>query len=213
MARESRRGTIHNPISLLLVEGETDEIFYNRVKSEILTNIRSTTENLRGLYNINRKIIEKIYRYSNNHPSDFIRVYCCIDRESRDKPPPEFELDVIKKNIQEQSLTKVLSIDSLLANKQIESWFFYDIDNIYRFLRTPRAQRNLNAFNPPSSFGYKNMQRLFERYNKTYFKGRRSGYFIQQLELQKICSDCPELRDGLTLIRNQADSLDNHLFL
>lgn len=212
MAKDSQQRTGSNLISLLLVEGETDEIFYNRIKSEIITDVRNTVDNLRGLYNINRKIIDKIFRYSNNNPNELIRVYCCIDRESCDKPPPEFDLDLIKKHIREQSFTNILSIAPVLANKQIESWFFHDIENIYQFLRTPRAQRNTAAFNPPQSYGYIDLQRLFKRYNKTYSKGRRAGNFIQHLDLGKICSNCVELREGIELIKSQANNLSNHLF-
>ena len=106
----------------------------------------------------------------------------------------------------------MLSINVIVATKQIESWFFCDLNAIYRFLKVPRAQRKSSAFKPPEKFGYKDLQRLFERYGKVYNKGERSKNFINHLDIKKIVSDCKDLSKGIALIQSQADKLTNYLF-
>ena len=137
---------VRKPISLLLVEGDTDEIFYNRIKSIHLRNTRSTIKNIDGLYNINSKVISCISTYSQTHRDEIIRVYCCFDRESRYGSVPEFDILEVKKFVICNQIISVLNIDLIIATKQIESWFFYDIEGIYKFLAVPQSQRNLHSF-------------------------------------------------------------------
>jgi len=212
MVKEGQRDAEKRPVSLLLVEGDTDEIFYERIKAAFLTGLRSIVRNLEGLYNINTKVIDRIVDYLQQHKDEKIRVYCCLDRESRYGTPPGFELKTIKKYIRDENIESVLSINAIIATKQIESWFLYDIEGIYRFLRVPKTQRNSRAFKPPGKFGYKDLQGLFERYGKTYSKGRRSSNFIDHLNIKKIASDCKDLRKGIALIQSQAYKQTNYLF-
>ena len=211
MVKEDQRDAAKKPVSLLLVEGDTDEIFYERIKKEFLAGYRGTVGNLEGLRNINAKVIDRIVRYLEQHNDEEIRVYCCLDRESRYGTPPGFDLNRIKKYIKAENIESVLSVNVAIATQQIESWFFYDIDGIYRFLKVPRAQRNLSAFEPPEKFGYKDLQRLFDRYGKTYSKGRRSKNFIDHLDIKKIASQCSELAEVISLIRCQAHDLTNYI--
>jgi len=212
MVREVQHEVTKNPVSLLLVEGETDEIFYKRIKSELLASYRITIQNLEGLYNINAKVINRIIRYLQQHKDEKIIVYCCIDRESRYGTVPGFDLKRIKKYIKEQVIQNVLSINVIIATKQIESWFFYDLEGIYRYLKVPGALRNLNTFKPPEKFGYKDIQRLFGRYGKNYTKGKKSKNFIEHLNIKKIASQCKELAKGIAIIQSKSDDTTNHLF-
>jgi len=212
MVRDGQQEVTKNPISLLLAEGGTDEIFYKRIKSDLLDDCRCTVENLQGLYNINVKVIDRVVDYLRQHKDEKIRVYCCLDRESRYGTPPGFDLKRIKRYIKDENTKSVLGVNVIKATQQIESWFFYDIEGIYRFLKVPRTQRNPTAFKPPERFGYKNLQRLFERYNKTYTKGKSAKNFINHLNIEKIVSNCKELNEGIALIQSQATDLTNHLF-
>ncbi len=99
-----------------------------------------------------------------------------------------------------------------IPRQQIESWFFYDVEQIYGFLRVPRAQRKPRAFKPPEKFGYMDLQRLFDRYGETYNKGKKAANFINHLNIEKIVSNCKELREGVKLVQSHADDLTNHLF-
>jgi len=213
MAKEDQANLSKKPISLLLVEGETDKLFYKRIKNEFFTGSRVTTQNLYGLFNINKKIINRIVEYSKRHEDERIRVYCCLDRESRDDKVPEFDIKKITKYVKDENIRKIQSINSIIATQQIESWFLYDIDGIYKFLKVPVSKRNPKSFQPPGKFVYKHLQRLFERYNRTYTKGKRTENFINQLDIKKIVSNCKELREGIELIQSQSNDLTNHLFL
>lgn len=213
MVREDQSNLTRKPISFLLAEGDTDEIFYKRIKNDFLSGCRITVENMHGLYNINLKIINRIVDYSRKHKDEKIRVYCCLDRESRYGQVPEFDIKKIKKYVKGENIRAILSIDLIRATQQIESWFFCDIDGIYKFLKVPVSKRNPKSFRPPEKFGYKQLQRLFERYNRTYTKGKRTENFINQLDIHKIASNCKELREGIGLIQAQSVDLTNHLFL
>lgn len=213
MAKEGQQEITKRPISLLLVEGDTEEIFYCRVKDTFLTGCRSTVrKNLEGLFNVNKKVIGRIVDYLQGHTDEKIRVYCCVDRESRYGTVPGLDLKTVIKYIKDKNISSVLSINLIVATKQIESWFFYDLGTIYRFLKVPRAQRKSSAFKPPEKFGYKDLQRLFERYGKVYSKGKRSKNFIDHLDVKKIASDCKDLRKGIALIQSQANKSTNYLF-
>lgn len=212
MVKEDPQNVTKKPVSLLLVEGDTDMLFYKRIKNASLKECRTTIRNLGGLYNINKKAINGIVNYVKQHRDEVIRVYCCLDRDSRYREITEFDIKKVKKYITDEKIKSVLSIDLIKATQQIESWFFHDIEGINQFLKVPRAQRNLSAFKPPEKFGYKDLQRLFERYGKTYNKGEKAANFINHLNIEKMVSKCKELREGIKLIQSQADDLTNHLF-
>jgi hypothetical protein len=207
--QQSKR-TYAKPVSLLLVEGDTDEIFYNRIKAGSLCECRIVIKNLEGLFNVNKKIFVKISDYI-ERKNELVRVYCCLDRESRNGDVP-VDLQEIIKRLTEKGMTQVLSLDAIIATQQIESWFFYDIEQIYKFLSVPHSHRKMNAYKPPEKYGYRDLQVLFESHHKTYSKGKRSKNFIDNLNMDKIIADCKDLSRGIELIRAQADDLRNHIF-
>ena len=203
MSQEDGNEVIKRPVSLLLAEGSTDEIFYKKVKISHLRDCRATVRELHG---------DQIVGYIQAHKDEVIRVYCCLDRESRYGEVPGFDIKKIEKYIKDGNLTSVLSIDLITATQQIESWFFYDIEGIYVYIKVPKSKRSLNTFRPPEKCGYRDLQRLFERYGKTYTKGKRAESFIKKLDVDKIVCTCKELREGIQLIQSQAGDLTNHLF-
>ncbi|MFZ2148695.1 MAG: DUF4276 family protein [Sedimentisphaerales bacterium] len=213
MVREAQSNLAKKPISLLLVEGDTDMFFYKRIKNSFIKECRTTIQNLQGVYNINKKVINSIVDYVQLHRDEKIRVYCCFDRDSRYGQVPEFDIKKIRKYVKDENIKNILSINLIRATQQIESWFLYDIEGIYEYIKVPRSQRNPKAFRPPEKFGYRHLQRLFERYGKTYTKGKKAGNFINHLDTGKIVSNCKELRQGIELIQSQADDLTNHFFL
>lgn len=213
MARAHGKGAPKIPISLLLVEGDTDVIFYERVKAAYLSTgqCRVVIQNLEGLFNINKKVVNKLHDYCDHHRDEVVKAYCCVDRESRDGKTPGLDLGIIIRNIREKQIEAVLSIDKIVATQQIESWFFWDIDGIYKCLRTPRARRR-KAYRPPERYTYRDMIRLFRDCGKVYNKGKRCRHFIEQLNFDTIVKNCRELSDGIKLIKAQGDDLTNHLF-
>ncbi len=213
MAKAHGKGNYKTPISLLLVEGTTEELFYERIKSVLLSDYRITIRrNMEGLFNINKKVINAIYNYCQEHEDEQVKVYCCLDRESRYGQVPGWDIKIVSKHIVEQNITNVLSIDEIIATQQIESWFLYDIKGIFVFLRTPKAKRNIKAFCPPEKYSYKDLERLFRRYDKSYNKGQTGKNLINHLDIDKIVSGCRELRQGIEKIKSQANDMTNHLF-
>lgn len=122
MARAQGKGKVKGPISLLLVEGYTDVLFWERVKSTFFSGeeYRVTIVNLKGLYNINRKVVDKLYLFCSQHYDEVVKAYCCVDRESREGTTPGLDLGVIRKNIQEKDIKCVLSVDAILATQQMK---------------------------------------------------------------------------------------------
>ncbi len=74
--------------ALIFVEGETEEEFYQVVCDRYLRGLSKQVKNLHGNFNIHSKILDKTVSFLENHPESEVRVYCCIDRESRDQNPP-----------------------------------------------------------------------------------------------------------------------------
>jgi len=204
VARAQGKGSTKSPISLLLVEGDTDVIFWTRIKAAYLNEFRITISNLEGNFNINKKVLCKVDGFCETHSDEHVRVYCCLDRESRYGKVPEFNLRTIRREIQERNIRSVLSVDAIIATQQIESWFFWDIETIYTYLPVPRSHRRINAYRPPERYTYHDMVKLFREYNKTYKKGKKCQYFIDQLNVDRIIENCKELREGIELIQRNA---------
>ncbi len=212
MAKAQGKENHKTPISLLLVEGETDELFWQQVKDNSLRSCRIIIKDLKGNFNINEKVVDKVVEYCEKHIDELVRIYCCIDRESRNGKPPGFELKTIIREIHERNIESVLSIDAIIATQQIESWFFWDMETIYKCLKVKHSQRKRNAYRPPDRYTYHDMIKLFRNHGKTYNKGKRCGYFIRQLNLDIIIRNCSELRKGIEKIESQANDMTNHLF-
>lgn len=188
-------------VALINVEGETDEIFYQKIAKKYLGNVPRRISNLRGNYNIHGKIFDKTLQYLLNNQDKQVRVYCCVDRENRYQNPP-----LNKKILEEKFFTdkdfkgNVLSVDVIIATQMIESWFFYDMDGIYKFLRVPVKERKPKKFNPVEKLTSYDLSHLFKRYGKVYIKGKKCGYFIESLDIDKIYKKCNDLKNGINLI-------------
>lgn len=198
------------PLSVLLVEGDTERIFYERVKSECFADTpRVHLENLEGLYNVNRKIRDKLFSMPSHEQ---VRAYCCLDRESRNGEPLGLSLPSVREDLRNGGYRNILSVDRLIATQMIESWFFYDMQGIYKFLRAPVSKRNPRAHSPPERFGKHDLMRLFERHGKVYVAGERARNFINSLDIVLIAKECPALRNGIELVKRQAADTASHIF-
>ncbi len=208
MVRSSGR---QKQVALIFVEGDTEEEFYTKLLRDYLTGIPKSVLNLNGIYNVHRKVMGKTENFLHKHKDCVVRVYCCIDRESRDHNPP-LDIEDLRKSLSgNKDFKRVLSADAIIATQMIESWFFYDLEGIYKFLKVPRKERNPSRFTPPEKFTHIHLSKFFERYDKTYIKGHKSANFISNLDLGKIHKICHELREGLNLIIKQAGTSKNTL--
>jgi hypothetical protein len=185
-------------LSVLLVEGDTEAIFYDRVKTAFLQ-CPCKIEVIGGLFSVNKKILHAL---STKNQDRTVRAYCCLDQESRYAPTPAFDLNFIRAEVREK-IRNVLSVDAIIARQMIESWFFHDMSGIYKYLRVPIAQRKPKAFLPVERLRVEDLKRLFLRYKKVYTEGKRAKYFINRLDIQAISAKCVALQRGVALIVNR----------
>ena len=198
--------------SLLILEGYTEQVFYPLLRDQFFKNIRIELRNIKGQGNINKDILSEIYKYTYNNPCDLVRAYCCIDAKEQERSATPFDLSEIHQRARERKMVQVLSIKEILANPEVESWFFHDIEGIYKFLGTKVSQRNPKKYSNTRNLCKKDLERLFHMSGKEYLPGKRAENFINNLDIAKIVSGCQELREGIALIKSQADNLTNHLF-
>ncbi|MCM2356877.1 MAG: DUF4276 family protein [Geobacteraceae bacterium] len=200
----TRAAARQKEVALIYVEGDTEEEFYTELLKKYLNGIPKSVRNMNGIYNIHRKVLGKTEAFLYSHKETVVRVYCCIDRESRDHNPP-LDIDELRKSFKEiKGFKRVLSVDAIIATQMLESWFFHDMEGIYKFLRVPRKERNPSKFTPPEKFTHIHLAKLFERYDKTYIKGHKCANFISNLDIENIYNNCRELREGIELIKRQA---------
>ncbi len=186
--------------ALIFVEGDTEEEFYKLLLPCYLNSFRRRLFNLKGNFNIHGKILDKASSYISGHSSTQVRIYCFVDRESINGLPPLY-VSRLKALIKKDPIIteKVLSVDRVLATQMFESWLFYEIEGIYRFLRTKRSKRKPNKYRNTKNFNCHDLSKLFKECGdgKEYIKGSRSRNFIEHLDLEKIYDKCDELRKGI----------------
>ena len=193
-------------LSVLLVEGPTEIVFYDKIKRLYLKS--TTIEHIEGSFNINKKVLDRITHKYCDRP---VRIYCCIDRESRNGQVPGLDLNLIRKEIVSKNLDNVLSIDSIIATIMLESWFFYDVPGIYKYLKTPKAKRSVKKFKPPEKNDWRVLDRLYKQNGKTrYSKGFKAEGLVKCLNIPGIYKSCKELKSGVDLINKQARDETNH---
>ncbi len=212
MSKQRNAKTHNKPVSLLVLEGDTEQLFYPIIRDKFLKGIRIELRNIKGRGNVNKDVLGEIYKYTYNNRDDAVRVYCCVDTESQKRTATPLELDIICEQIKVRKLRLVLSVDAILADPEIESWFFYDIEGIYKFLGAKTSQRNVKKYSNPKNLCKKNLQGLFHRFGKEYLPGKRATNFINNLDIDKIVTECKELHDGIALIQSQTTDLTNHIF-
>ena len=194
-----------NPNSVLfLYEGDTEAEFYKHIFNNYVPprKIRRNYSNLKGVSSLNDKVGSKIESYLLNdsfNDRNNIHVFIAYDREGSRETETPLDIETLrKKYIYPDS--RVSSINEIVATQDLESWFFHDLEGIYKFLRVPRSKRNMNAYNNIEATNNRVLSCLFHRYNKHYQKGKRVEGFLQQLDIDKIYNNVQELKDAVELI-------------
>jgi hypothetical protein len=195
-----------NPNSLLfLYEGETEGEFYQMVFNKYIPSrkIRRNYSNLKGIYNLNDKIAGKIDAYLLNQSfldCNKIHVFIACDREG----PREKESLVDMQQLTAKYIyngSRISSINEIIATQDLESWFFHDLEGIYRHLKVSKTKRNLAAFNNIEATNNRILSSLFHRHGKHYQKGKRVSGFLNRLDIEKIFSKVEELKDSVKFIK------------
>lgn len=191
--------------ALIFVEGDTEEEVFDKIFQSHLRGISKKIINLHGNRGLHRKILGQTLFCLQQNPSLMARVYCFIDREGRRSVKSPLDLSELRKSFATNPSfkQKVLSADAVIATQTIESWLFHDIEGIYRFLRMPHNKRKPNHFKFVEKFNHIDLAKLFKESGQghAYIKGKRCRNFVDHLDLGKIYDNCPDLQNGLTLIR------------
>lgn len=195
-----------NPNSILfLYEGETEEDFYKKIFKKFIPEraIRHNFGNLKGIYNVTEKVGNKIKSYLDNKSfldCNDIHVFVAIDREGERSQPPMLRLTELKKKFIYAG-SRIKNIHPLIATQDLEAWFFHDLEGIYRHLQVPVKQRRKNAYPNKDKLNNRILSELFHRYKKHYQKGRRVAGFVDNLDLDIIYRNVPELHDAIAEIQ------------
>lgn len=153
-------------------------------------------------------IFKSLYYLSNDKFEDCneIHVFVAIDREAERHEPSQLQLELLEKEFITGS-GRVKRIHPLIATKDLEAWFFHDLEGIYRHLQAPVDQRYMGIYPNKDRCDNRKLSALFHRHGKHYQKGRRAAGFIDSLDLELIYIQVPELQTAFeaigALIQNQ----------
>ncbi len=176
--------------TLILLEGETEEEFFKALGDLYLKGIPKTYKNMRGNFNVNNKIVDKIIQFSTDNPGKEFDVYICVDQE-REGDPAYNEEFVFQET---STIGSCLEINGVIANIMMESLFFIDIDGLYKFLRTPNNRRNAKKYTGFRKLTHRDLTRLFKQNKKMYHKGRRCQSLVNNIDLNKIYNTAEEIK-------------------
>ena len=183
---------------IIFTEGETEEIFYNRLLNEIKveTNIskfyidKLEKRCLKGISKFDKKLINI---YKNNLSKKYrdyeIVVFLCYDSDVFDfstKPPVDWE--DIEKKLYKLGASKVYHIE---AKKCIEDLFLIDINGICDFLKI-NVPRNVRGRDAVEKLNY-----LFYKGKRIYQKGYSTKGFIESLDISLILNKKYEMFENL----------------
>jgi len=175
--------------ALLLLEGETEEEFYNKLASEQLKGCKKRLKNLRGNFNINAKIVSSAIQFTRDNPEQLFDVYVCIDQERVGCPAynEQLVLSELKK------IPNFQAIFPVIANLMIESLFFIDIAGIYAHLRVEKKKRNPKHYASFRKLTHRDLSALFKQHGKKYVKGHSCQYFVESLNIAHVVNSAEEL--------------------
>jgi len=207
--------TLKEPLSVLLVEGGTDKLFYERIAENYFQGLSYKLIDVHGGGNMLRRTLASASPPIAPEENFKIRIYYCQDNESEYNEAPDFDLESIRQACIQKKLKNILSVDAIVANQMIESWFFYDLDGLYNYLNVPEDIRKpIDKYLTPTKCRKKDIIELFQKHGKYYREGsRKAAKFVYSLDIHKIVNNCSELTAGIKLIKTQSANLQNHLFV
>jgi hypothetical protein len=174
-----------NKCLVIITEGETELEFYKRfVKSVREEGKRFTVHieyiNVSGVSNFQNDAVRKfVKQIQPKYGADTLYTAAlCYDTdvfEFAQKPPVDWTN--VEKELRNYGAVNVIHVK---AKRSLEDWLLLDSSNIMRFLRLPENTRIAGES------GYKKLQNLFAKANKIYFKGKRCGKLVDQLDMKKI---------------------------
>jgi hypothetical protein len=189
---------------LFLYEGDTEQGFYDALFEQlgIHRNTQIKRKCINGVYNLNKKVTNAIYDYLESNANKHVKqleVFVAYDRDDKRPEPGKLNKTEISKFIDDGRLKQ---IHEIIATQMLESWFFIDIDGIYKFLRVQGSKRKPEKYRQYENFRHEDLDRLFRQFNpqKRYYKGERTLNFIENLDVLKIYKNCHDLKTGVDRI-------------
>lgn len=194
-----------NPNSILfLYEGETEGEFYSKIFLKYVPHrrIRISKANLHGNYNLNEKVKNKILSFLDKKKDhNQIHVIIALDRDGPRNTPTMLN-NALLENDFIYPRSRVKSIRQIVATQDLESWFFHAIEGIYKFLKVPVARRNIKKYSNVEATNHQTLSHLFHINKKHYQKGTRVEGFINNLDIDLIYNNVPELKSAFNFIQS-----------
>ena len=187
-----------------MVEGDTEVLFYNQMKSIYFQKYRVKIINLKGNWNIDTKILDISSAFLTDHPDTQFVICICIDRDSRSGKAP-INMKRITNELNCYPNIQQNNIRLYEAVQDIESWFFHDIEGIYKFLHLPQKSLSgsvLRKYKPVEKLNHQDLSRLFKQSGKVYRKGYASENFINNLDIEKIRNNSKVLQEFCVFIED-----------
>jgi len=177
---------------IFIVEGDTEEHFYDRVLSCLQIRQRFSGKckiiNAKSVSRIQNKGFSKCKNYIAENGLSNSYIFICYDSDvfRRGQKPP---LDYIQLKKKLETLVGVQEVNKIVAVEQIEDWFLLDFAGICNYL-------GIIAKSIKGLTGEDKLKQLFKTASKVYVKGKNidAGRFIDSLDINLLIGKIkPEL--------------------
>lgn len=189
---------------VLIVEGATDRVFYARVvekyfprewkrKGElILINFKTV-----GRIS-NKSVVSWVESFLKNQPAvKGLDVIVTYDRDGDFNTPDKIDCKIIKSQLGKG----IFHVEQIIATRELESWFHYDVEGLYDFFGKPKGKRKSNPYPSPHSLSADDLVIEAAKHNKDYKKGGDAEKLLNHLNLDTIYTHCKEFRKGVELLK------------
>lgn len=185
----------------IFLEGKTEDVFYKKIAERYLKSISKEYKNLKTGTNINKEIAKHLYHIikdSSNSKYD-LYVYAFIDKEGAKNDTSEFDADAILKALKEEkvNIKNIKKIDAIEAVFMIESWFFYDIEGICKYINLECTETLKKNYSNTEKFKHTDLAALFKKGKSKKFYKKGDEKFLNSLDIEKIYNNCSDLRKGI----------------
>jgi len=190
-------------LALIMYEGLTEQVFYKHVfKNYLPKTISPIHRNLKGGSGREKEVRAWLsYILTDSKYDNYdLYAYVFIDREGPATKVSNFQSEAIVNRLNN---TRVKSVCSIEAIKMIESWFFHDIEGICKYAGLSYTSTLQKNYCSPPMYDAKTLGQLIQKGSKkkVYIKGEEA--FVKALDIDRIYNNCPDLRNGITLINNE----------
>jgi hypothetical protein len=190
--------------AFFLFEGDTEETFYKDIlNSHLSRSIPRHYKNLETGCGINREVAKHLSYFIQRNPSKKVYTYVFLDREGSRSKIPEFNAKQIKLEVEKVLNTKQIGkIAKIEAVQMIESWFFYDLEGILKYIGIPYSDSLYDKYKNPESLRSSDLAKLFLKGSRQKYYKKGDEKFLEKLDKDKIYNLCKDLKDGIDMINN-----------